>query len=81
MQSQRGPPSSIHHAVIYYSSAAAIITITLALPAYMPFRLDAAPMKFAGMVFDGVAEAATTVPPVAPAAEVVLLSAKVDVTA
>jgi hypothetical protein len=38
------PPSSIHHAVLNYSKAAAIITNTLAPPAYMPFRLEAAPM-------------------------------------
>jgi hypothetical protein len=29
---------------LFYSNAAAIITSTLAPPAYMPFRLDAAPM-------------------------------------
>jgi hypothetical protein len=32
-----------------YNNAAAIMTTTPALPAYMPFKLDAAPMKFAGM--------------------------------
>lgn len=69
------PPPSIHHAVMDYSNAAAIITNTLAPPAYMPFRLEAAPMKFAGIVFEAVAEVATTVPPVAPAAVVVLLCA------
>ena len=31
------------------------MTTTPALPAYMPFKLDAAPMKFAGM--DGVEDA------------------------
>jgi len=66
-------PSSIHHAVVHYSNAAAIITKTLAPPAYMPFRLEAAPMKFAGIVFEAVAEVVAAVPPVALAAVVVLL--------
>lgn len=39
----------------FYSSAAAIMTATAALPAYMPFKLGAAPMKFAGTVEDALA--------------------------
>ncbi len=42
--SQQPAASPIHHAVLNYSSAAAIITNIAALPAYAPFRLDAAPM-------------------------------------
>lgn len=40
----RHSQSFIHVMVFRYSNAAAIIIRTLAPPAYMPFRLDAAPM-------------------------------------
>jgi len=42
-----------------YSIAAAIITTKPALPAYMPFSDEAAPMKFAGIVEVAFAEVVT----------------------
>jgi len=39
----------------FYSNAAAIITNTPADPAYIELRFVAAPMKFAGIVFVGLA--------------------------
>lgn len=40
--------------MIIYSKAAAIMTKTPALPAYIELSDEAAPMKFAGRVEDGV---------------------------
>jgi len=42
--------------LIDYSNAAAIMTNTPALPAYMELSDEAAPMKFAGIVEEGVDE-------------------------
>lgn len=51
--SQPISPPRIHRSIIY-RNAAAIITKTPALPAYIELSDEAAPMKFAGIVEEGV---------------------------